>query len=392
MKNAFIIVLLVAISCTSSIKKNSEISIHFKGKQFEKLNLVVFLPEKLADGSTKKAVLMGKSENGVDWKFNFPDSLYDRQMSCNLQIPTESDTIIEGIGFLSISKNDTLLAGEFSFSKNNSTVDAVFSSSPSFQSLFAGPNNTATYKTVTQHRFFVSSQSDKELLASIEAMGTSYCLPSYLDTINYPIQINEYETLTKKYPESHSLLEALNSRLGEFQSKADIQRIFSCFSPENQKSYYGRLTSDFLTSKNTKFDYSVFENSTLPVWNSDRSELIVKDTTRYNLVIFSASWCGPCHTLIPKLKKVNAEQKDRLAMTYVSMDEESTVKNWKDLMLKEDISWRSLLAKDCIEKTREKYFAQAIPHAILVYPGGKKAEILDIRLDKDYKKLTRLVK
>ena len=391
MKNMFFLFLLIAISCATPIPKNSEISIHFKGKQFERLNLVVYLPEKQSDGSTKKAVLMGKSQNGSDWKFAFPDSLYDHHMFCRLQIPTTTDAIEEGIGFKSVMGNDTLLAGEFCFSRNNSNTEAVFSSSPSFQILYAGPNNTAMYKTTKQHQFIVSRQSDTQLIASTEAMGKSYCLPNYLDTINYPIQINEYETLTKKYPDSHFLLKTLNTRLLEIHSKADIQRIFNCFSPESQKSYYGRLTSDFLASKNTKFDYSVFENSTLPVWNSDRSEPIVKDTAKYNLVIFSASWCGPCHALIPKLKKVNTELKDRLAMTYVSLDEESTVKYWKELMQKENIPWRSVLAKDCVEKIKEKYFARTIPHCILVYPGGKKAEILDVRLDKDYKKLTSLV-
>lgn len=392
MKNTLIIFLLIALSCATPVKKNSEINIHLKGKQFEKLNLVIYLPEKQADGSTKKSVLVGKSENGSDWKFNFPDSLYDRHKFCRLQIPTKSDTIEEGIGFQSIASKDTLLAGEFCFSRNNSNTDAVFSSSPTFRILYAGPNNTAVFKTAKQHRFIVSPQSDHQLLASIEAMGKGYCIPNYLDTINYPIQINEYESITRKYPDSHSLLEFLNSRILEFHSKADIERIFNCFSPESKDSYWGRLISDFLASKNTKFDYCTFENSTLPVWNSNQSESIVKDNTKYNLVVFSASWCGPCHALIPKLKKANTELKDRLAMTYISMDENSTVKNWIQLMQKENIPWRSLLAKDCIEKIKEKYIVAGIPHAILVYPGGEKAEILDIRLDRDYKRLTKLVK
>ena len=377
---------------TSQAQQNNDISIHFKGKQFDKLNLAIFLPEKQADGLYKRTVIMGNSENSADWKFSFPDSLYDRHMFCRLQIPTESDTIVETIGFLSVAVNDTLLSGEFCFSKGNSSVDAVYFSSSTFRNLFAGPNHTALFKTEKQNRFIISPQSDKQLLASTEAMGIGYSMPIRLDTLAYPKQLTEYENLTRKYPESHYLIHFFNSNLTAFQSKADIQRIFNCFSPENQESYYGRLTSDFLASKNTQFDYSVFENSTLPVWNSDKSEPIVNDTTKFNLVVFSASWCAPCHALIPKLRKVYDDFKDHLVMTYISMDEESTVKNWNQLMQKENIPWRSLFAKDCMKKVQEKYHAQAIPHTILVYPGGIKAEILDIRLDKDLRKLAGLVR
>lgn len=390
MKNAFFIFLLITISCASPIKKSNKINIHLKGKQFEKLNLVVYLPEKQADG-LYRTIIPGFSENGLDWKFNFPDSLYDRHTYCRLQIPTKSDTIIEGIVFQSVLGKDTLLAGDFCFSRNNSKADAVFSSSPTFRSFYAGPNNMAVLKTTKQHRFIISPQSDKELTASIEAMGKGYCIPDYRDSINYPIQINEYKNLTRKYPDSHYLLEHFHSNLIAFQTNADIQNIFNCFSTESQNSYYGQLINNFIALKNMKFDHMIFENSNLPVWNSNQLEPIVKDTTKYNLVIFSASWCGPCHALIPKLKKVNAEVKDHLAMTYISIDENSTVKNWTQLMQKEKIPWRSLLAKDDIVRISEKYFVRSIPHSILVYPGGEKAEIIDIRLDKDYKKLTKLL-
>lgn len=53
------------------------------------------------------------------------------------------------------------------------------------------------------------------------------------------------------------------------------------------------------------------------------------------------------------------------------MDKERTAENWKSLMLKENIQWRSLMAMNDIDKVNEMYYVMGIPHTILVHPGGK---------------------
>lgn len=393
MKKTIILLLSIVLYWTSNAQENNKINIHFAGKQFDKLNLVMVLPVIQADGRYSKVSIAGKSENGADWLFNFSDSLYNKHMYSLIELPQISDTIRELISFFKINGQDTLIAGDYCFSSGVSHINAVYSGTKSFQQLNVDPITHAGYfKTVIQDRFLISAQSDKQLLASIEAMGYGYSMPNIWDSISYQKQLTQYENLTKKYPDSHSLSYALNSNLTAYKSKADIQRIFNCFSPENKQSYYNRRTSDFLASRNTKFDYTTFENSILPVWNSDKTESIVQDTSKYNLIIFSASWCGPCHALIPTLKEIYANYKDHLILTYVTIDEERTLKDWSTIIRKENILWRSLLAKDNLKTIKDKYCAQAIPQMILVYPGGKKAEILDVRIDKDYKKLIESIK
>lgn len=393
MKKSITILLSIVLYLTSSAQENNKINIHFEAKQFAKLNLIIVLPEIQADGKRNKESIAGISDNGTDWVFNFPDSLYNKHLYTKIEVPAKSDTLDELVGFININGNDTLLAGNYCFCRGVSNIKAVYIGTNSSQQLHVDPITHAGYfKTVIQDRFLISSPSDKQLLASIEAMGSGYNRPTILDSIAYQKQLNQYENLTKKYPDSHFLSYELSSNLNAYKSKTDIQRIFDCFSSEIKQSYYSLKTSDFLDSRNTQFDYTTFENSILPVWNSTKTEPIVQDTSKYNLIIFSASWCSPCHALIPELKKIYTNYKDHLILTYVSMDEERTLKDWSTIIRKENILWRSLLAKDNLKIIQNKYCARGIPQMILVYPGGEKAEILDVRMDKDYKKLIALVK
>jgi len=77
-------------------------------------------------------------------------------------------------------------------------------------------------------------------------------------------------------------------------------------------------------------------------------------------------------------------------MTTISIDDGTTEKDWKELMQKENIPWRSLISKDKYNKVREAYFAYSIPKMLLVYPGGKRMEEIDIRNEETMKKLDLL--
>jgi thiol-disulfide isomerase/thioredoxin len=108
------------------------------------------------------------------------------------------------------------------------------------------------------------------------------------------------------------------------------------------------------------------------------------------LVLFSASWCAPCHAQIPILREIYKDHSAKLDMVYVSLDEPTTVENWKKMMKAEQIPWRSLMAIEEVKRIKEKYYVEGIPLSILVYPGGH-MENIDVRhkeeLDKLYKTL-----
>lgn len=76
-------------------------------------------------------------------------------------------------------------------------------------------------------------------------------------------------------------------------------------------------------------------------------------------------------------------------ITYVSEDEPKYVDNWRKLMKKENIPWRSLLAVNDVDAIKKKHNAVSIPYTLLVY-SNKHFEAIDIRKKEDKDKLYSL--
>jgi thiol-disulfide isomerase/thioredoxin len=379
MKKTFLlpIVFLFILSCTQ--EKTCKINIHFKGKEFEKLNLVIHQESK----DFPRIIIPGESSNRKDWTFTYPDSIFDKLKSVNINVPSSTDSVETAIAFVGIIKNDTLKAGSYSFSKGSSEIEATYINTEKFSNiLYTNKDNQTASKTVYQSWFLVPTTGDKELLSSIESIGYRYSM-FYNDSSEYGNMLSKYIDITKKYPESHFLINMLSKNLTQYNSKQDVERVYNCFSEDNKLSYFGLKVKNFLFLK--------FENSVLPVCGSNNKELIVKDFSKYNLVVFSASWCNPCHEQIPLLKEIYKNFKNNLVITYVSLDEEKSIETWANLMKKEEIPWRSLLAKDDLEKIKERYFVNGIPHTMLVYPNGREVEVLDVRKESNYKRLVGLI-
>lgn len=208
---------------------------------------------------------------------------------------------------------------------------------------------------------------------------------SFIDTDRYEISLSEKDSVSRKFPDSKYLMSQFYGLFRGLNSIADAKKIFNNFSEENKSSFFGRQIGDF-----NKLYSSGFENVSLTNAASGLSEPIVVDSTKFNLLIFSASWCAPCHELIPVLKKVYNDLNAGLEMVYISVDENNYVNNWKKLMEENSIPWRSLLSTGHVKKIEDKYDAGSIPHMLLVYPD-KSVKKIDLRIKEDIDNLYQLV-
>lgn len=201
--------------------------------------------------------------------------------------------------------------------------------------------------------------------------------------MNYEKYIDQYLKIIERYPDSRFLTAQIAMNLQSYKIKEDLRKLYNVFSEIGRQTSWGKIIYDYIENHYT------FPNTILPAWDSGELEPVVQDSIKFNLIIFSASWCRPCHEQIPLLKEIHADLKEKITITYISLDEPKSVNDWKNLMQKENIPWRSLLAADNVKSIQERYYAKAIPYTLLVYPN-KQVEIIDVRIKSDKDKLYSL--
>lgn len=233
------------------------------------------------------------------------------------------------------------------------------------------------------HRFILKcdTTSDNYLTMKYPAFASFGAFDS--TQLKYKDYLNEYELIAKYHPDSRYLMSQLYKRYWRFKNKNELKKVYEVFNDKMQNSYWGKRISRYL-------EFYKFPNMELPDGKTGVSEPIVKDSSKYTLVIFSASWCGPCHRLIPTLNQVYGDLEDLVNFVYISIDEKETVENWKKLMIDKEIPWRSLLAADNIPEVKERYFIYGIPQSYLVAPNGNLEEI-DISESEGKNRLYNLV-
>lgn len=157
------------------------------------------------------------------------------------------------------------------------------------------------------------------------------------------------------------------------------------FAEEQKESYYGRKLDEYIKILTDKFPDTQLTNCL-----TKQKEMIVVNENKYTLLVFSASWCGPCHKLIPLLKELYEKKKEMVDIVYVTLDEPNRLSEWNQLMEKQAIPWRSLTVDGKINEIRDKYKVISIPYSYLIYPKKKKADKVDIRKAEDKLKMENL--
>jgi len=314
------------------------------------------------------------SLNGNSWILEYPCSLYEKSHSFRFIIPVHADTIdMYFISFKQIINNDTIKAPQYLFDN----VDTVI--------INAGKKietNTFRDGRLLDDVYFLNDITDKEFLSSVELAANSGFITYILDP-DYDEVNNRFAKTVRKYPDSHTLINFLFRLRDQYHTKDDIKKIYDNFSDKQKQSYFGTGIREFLSDSTVLY----FQNVLLPAWDTEIPELIIKDFSKINLVISSASWCASCIAEIPLLKKIAGELGDKIEMVYVSMDNTTTVNAWKKLMIDKEITWRSVLCINNLKEIKEQFqHNYSLPGVLMVYPDGR-YETIEVRYDEDLRKL-----
>lgn len=314
------------------------------------------------------------------WMFTVPDSVFQKYWALKLLISKrERDTLVQGETQIKIPGEEPGLSisNIFYFPQDSvpflklKTDSIVYDPSGKFRGItfwLTNPGQTAILNAELSTRCYGLMGKSREMLAYLSGM-------------------------LEKYPDSEVVSRWAFFKLSgiKFKLPADeLQEIYNLFSEKDKQSGNGTKFYAYLEAKKN-FNSNHFPNLMLPENKTASPQYVIRDSSHYNLVIFSHSACPPCHDMIPLLKEIYNDLKDKLEITYISADNKDFVKNWKNIIQKYAIPWRSLLSADDHENViNNTYQVSSFPTAYLVYPGGK-FEKIDVREKPDKEKLYRLV-
>lgn len=166
-----------------------------------------------------------------------------------------------------------------------------------------------------------------------------------------------------KYPFSYHLLYKISDNKNSF-SPQQIDQFLELFKGEITESESYKKLSAYNKKRYTE------KNSSLPfLENADGGKSAVLDSKyKKHLVVFWASWCGPCRQEIPLLKKIYKAKKESIEFISISIDENKNA--WQKALNEERMDWKQLTitGKDPNYEKIQMHFRLngAIPYTVLI--------------------------
>jgi len=222
--NALITISLI-VYLTSNVysqEKGNVLKIQIKGKKYEQLSLKIILDEE------KSFKVEGQSQNKQNWSFSYPDSICEKQKYMYISVK-EPDSIVHLIVFNLFSNSDTLKFGDFSF-KNESLINLKY-----MNTSISPKSPELGYKTYIIDSYLVQDPIDPQLMAVGKCITSGYSMFAY-DSLTNDQRFEKYIRITKEFPYSEYAIARLSETLTRYQSKEDVQKIFSCFNEEVRNS------------------------------------------------------------------------------------------------------------------------------------------------------------
>lgn len=384
-------VIIVAIAfCVVSLHAYSQVQPSKQSKLIVQLKNAPFNSLALLDyRDFHNVAIIGKQIGESKWEFTVPDSIIDNSEFMMLIVP-HKDTVANAyrqVRFNTEFKNRKNTIVNFGIQEKTTYLNAEYKGKEIFENdniaSFLGRTDTVITGNLICDDFNLSLKNDSSDI-TVRSIDPYYAwFDGGNNKLSYEDNLKFYIKMAKDYPDSKYLLTSLSQNLSRFKNRQDIKMIYQTFSDKHKNTKWARRIELFLSDK--------FYNISLINVDTKKIEPLVQDSSKYTLVIFSASWCGPCKEEIPLLKELYKNLKARFNFTYISVDYEKRVKAFQDVLIKYNIPWRTLYAYQDLNRVEDLFSVKSIPRTCLFYPDGH-MEVIDVRNKENQKKLYLLNK
>jgi thiol-disulfide isomerase/thioredoxin len=190
-----------------------------------------------------------------------------------------------------------------------------------------------------------------------------------LDTIRRSQRIASFKKQIKSNPYSYFLLQHIYNAKEQY-SKEEIYQILALFDKDVERSRLGEQFKMYLTNRPDTDE--PFPNLSLLRPDNQRQN-IISYRSKVNMLVFWASWCGPCRIEIPALKEIHAQYKrEELNIVSISIDEKKD--NWTKALDQEKMLWEQYIVdSNKIDEVQQQFNFSAIP--LVVFTDNKGKEI-----------------
>ncbi|GAB3767131.1 TlpA family protein disulfide reductase [Spirosoma pomorum] len=185
---------------------------------------------------------------------------------------------------------------------------------------------------------------------------------------NRPNQEDKNAQLIQKYPFSFSLLGELYRSRGTL-SDTELTHLLTLFDGSLQETETYKSLVAYAKYQNQTGNS--FPRSVSFLTPNNQLTSSVLSPTKYTLVVFWASWCGPCRREIPQLKSLYSKQNQQLSIVSLSLDEQQP--RWHRALQEEKMFWPQLLVHqpNSLMQLDKKYDLKSIPVWLLFSPDHK---------------------
>lgn len=175
-------------------------------------------------------------------------------------------------------------------------------------------------------------------------------------------QVKRFIEKVQNMPDAYWALYALHNWKFEVNND-ELEQIYNTFDEQTRNSYDGRKIKEFFE---TRPDAKALRPNNLLTTVEGQHTLMIDTTKKLNMVVFWASWCGPCRMEIPGLKKITSQIKDdRFRIVSVSVDVDKD--RWKKAVGEEQMPWQQLsIDSAIINRVKIQYNLNYIPQIFFI--------------------------